>query len=121
MARILVIDDYEPFRRSLRILLEQAGHTIWDEQNGAAGIRNFAENQPDLVITDLFMPEKDGIEAIMAFRRQRPNIPIIAISGGTVNFDLDILGVAKCLGATKVLSKPVENQEILRAVQECLS
>ncbi|MCH8809524.1 MAG: response regulator, partial [Proteobacteria bacterium] len=82
MARILIIDDEDELRSMLRQMLEQAGHEVTEAVNGAEGIRLYEQDRPDLIITDIIMPEKEGVETIIALRRADPDLPIIAISGG---------------------------------------
>ncbi len=81
MARILVIDDEYELRSMLRQMLEHAGHEVSEAVNGAVGIEIYERDAPDLIITDIIMPEKEGVETIIALRRADPALPIIAISG----------------------------------------
>ena len=82
MARILVIDDDDQILRTLHQVLEMEGHEVVDASNGKEGIKLFRENGADLIITDIVMPEKEGLETIMELRRDFPDIKVIAISGG---------------------------------------
>jgi CheY-like chemotaxis protein len=82
MARILVIDDEDELRSMLRQMLEHAGHEVLEAINGAMGIEIYERDMPELIITDIIMPEKEGVETIIALRRADPALPIIAISGG---------------------------------------
>jgi len=82
MARILVIDDDDQILRTLHQVLEMEGHEVVDTSNGKEGIKFFRENGADLIITDIVMPEKEGLETIMELRRDFPDIKVIAISGG---------------------------------------
>ena len=121
MARILIIDDEDELRSMLRRMLEQAGHEVTEAVNGAEGIKLYERDQPDLIITDIIMPEKEGVETIIALRQADPNLPIIAISGGGRLEATDFLTMAKKLGARHTLSKPFRRDQLLEAVGECLA
>jgi CheY-like chemotaxis protein len=121
MARILIIDDEDELRSMLRRMLEQAGHEVTEAVNGAEGIKLYERNRPDLIITDIIMPEKEGVETIIALRQADPNLPIIAISGGGRLEATDFLTMAKKLGARHTLSKPFRRDQLLEAVGECLA
>lgn len=118
MARILVIDDEFHLRDILREMLEMAGHEVFDAPDGDIGIKMFKEKLPDLVITDIIMPIKDGLEVITEIRRTDSRVNIIAISGGHNNFDN--LNTAKTLGADRTFNKPFDWNELLKAVEELL-
>jgi CheY-like chemotaxis protein len=81
MARILLIDDDEPVRTTLRLTLEHFGHTVIEARDGTEGLALFQHANADLVITDIVMPEKDGLEVLRELRRMHPSVKIIAISG----------------------------------------
>ena len=114
MAEILVIDDDPRLRRLLARVLKNAGHTVHEAANGTAGIRLFRQVRPALVITDLVMPDAEGIETIQELRRDAPTLPILAISGGS-NHSLYLRAAIK-LGATASLGKPFGNDDLLRVV-----
>jgi len=119
MAAILVIDDEDLVVLMLKRLLEKAGHQVTTASNGNLGLKAFQEHNPDLVVTDLIMPEKEGIETIMELRQIQPDIKIIAISGGGgYGKPEDYLPVAKGLGADRVFSKPFDEQEFLSAIEQ---
>jgi len=120
MARILVIDDDAQVRGAVRRILERARHTVEDVADGDAGLRAHRERPADLIITDIFMPERDGIETIRELRRESPQVKIIAISGGDRTQTLDLRKDAELLGASRALRKPFELSELLRAVDELL-
>ena len=120
MARILVIDDDGQVRGAIRRILERAGHTVLDAADGEAGIRVYRERPADLIITDIFMPERDGIETIQQLRREFPGVKIIAISGGDRTRSMDLGKDAELLGASRSLRKPFELTELLKAVSELL-
>jgi CheY-like chemotaxis protein len=117
---ILLIDDEEPFRSVLRQVLRNAGYDVVEASNGAEGIRYFYEKPADMIITDIIMPEKEGIETIIELKKAHPDVKLIAMSGGgwygtDIDFDM-----AKKLGA-HTLNKPFALQELLDAVSELLS
>jgi CheY-like chemotaxis protein len=125
MARILVIDDDETVRELLRFTFEQAGYEVVEASDGDMGMQRYREQPTDLIIMDIFMPEKGGLESIMELRRDFPDVKIIAISGGgTVGSGwptIDALPLAKRLGALRTLAKPFHAQEMLEAVREALA
>ena len=116
MARILIIDDDDPARFALRAILEHADHEVLEASNGLEGVKRFREEAPDLVITDILMPEKEGLETIQELRRDFPQIRIIAISGSGANY----LSWAEEFGALRTFLKPFDRKEILAAVQDLL-
>ncbi|MBU0691040.1 response regulator [bacterium] len=118
MARILVIDDDEDVRNMLRRILEHDGHEVSDAANGDLGLRQYRANPADLVITDIIMPEKEGIETIRELRREFPDVRIIAISGGGRVGPSDYLNAARMMGAKRTFTKPFSRQEILDCVHE---
>lgn len=121
MARILIIDDEDMVCATLRHMLEPAGHTVATAANGRIGLETFRQESFDLVITDIIMPEREGIETIMELRRQRTDLGIIAISGGGRTGTTDLLRIAGALGASATLSKPFRIDELLEAVNRVLA
>ena len=113
---ILIIDDDEQIRAFLRRVLEAAGYMVTDAPNGQQGLRQFRQTPTALVITDLFMPDRDGLEVTMALHRESPTVKIIVITGGSGQ--RDFLEVAKLLGAHRTMRKPITVAELLQAVQE---
>lgn len=120
MARILVIDDQSLVREAIIVALEGAGHDVSEADNGDQGIALQKERPFDIIITDILMPVKEGIETIIQLKDEFKSLKIIAISGGGRGKDIDYLKLAKSLGANKALSKPFTNEELLLAVDECL-
>lgn len=120
MPRILVIDDEQPLRRVLRIILERAGHTVLEAPDGREGMALFRQAPTDVVVTDIFMPEKDGMQILMDLKRVATKPKIIAISGGDPRGLLDLKPAASFLGADRVLSKPFDAQTFLLTVEEVL-
>ncbi len=121
MARILIIDDDDIIRRMLRLMLTKAGYDVLDAADGKEGIELFRENNVDLVITDLIMPEKEGLEMIMELKTDFPDVKIIAMSGGAQMGPEGYLQLADALGAQQTLKKPIARQELLGAIAEILA
>lgn len=121
MATILVIDDEEMVRATLRLALESAGHRVLEAGNGQDGLRLLETNPVDLTITDIIMPEKEGIETIIEIRRRQPEAKIIAISGGSRSQDIDFLRIAERLGAVHSLAKPFSPQMLIELVNAATS
>jgi len=120
MARVLLIDDDDAFRAMLRLTLTHFGHTVIEARNGREGLDLFPDANADLVITDIVMPEKEGLEVVMELKKRQPAAKIIAISGGTRNRSSCYLHIAKALGASKVLEKPFSNEDLLDAINKLL-
>jgi CheY-like chemotaxis protein len=118
MARILVIDDEQEVRLVLQKVLTDAGHDVVSASDGADGLKQFRASPADLVITDLYMPNQEGIETMRQLRMEGPDVPIIVISGhpdaGAV------LAVARWLGAAATLTKPFSSEDLLSAVVTAL-
>jgi DNA-binding response OmpR family regulator len=104
----------------LQKVLEHAGYEVETASNGKTGLKLYRENPSDLIITDLVMPEKEGLETIMELRRTTPSVKILAISGGGRLKPHVNLVMAEKLGAAKSVAKPFSHQEILDAVAEIL-
>ncbi len=117
MADILVIDDDEDFRDMLCRLLTRDGHTVVACGDGKKGVDLFRQNPLSLVITDLIMPDQEGIETIIQLRREFPAVKIIAISGGGRVTPEIYLNLAASLGALKTFTKPFDTGEFLAAVR----
>lgn len=120
MARILVIDDEDQIRTMLRHALEREGYLVMDAPNGKVAMRLQRENPNDLVITDMVMPEQEGIETIIELHREFPATKIIAISGGGNIGPESYLIMAKKLGAHHTLCKPFSHDELLSTVRGIL-
>ena len=121
MARILVIDDEELARFTVRKYLESAGHSVIEARDGIEGLAQQKDDPCDLVITDIIMPEKEGLETILELRRTDPNLPIIAISGGGREGYSGYLEAAQPFGANYSLAKPFSQDDLLCAVESGLS
>jgi CheY-like chemotaxis protein len=118
MARILIIDDDSQILDMLRQTLERDGHEVVDASDGKEGLILYRKNPTDLIITDLIMPEKEGIETIMELRQDFPDVKIIAISGGGRLEPGQYLSMAKSFGVQYTFAKPVEREDLLEAVRE---
>ena len=117
---ILVIDDDETIREILRAILEREGYRVLEAPDGGEGLKQFTETPTDLVITDLIMPGKEGIETIRDLRRKFPGVKIIAVSGGGRIGPDSYLKMAKGVGALRTLSKPFDVTVLLKAVEEVI-
>ncbi len=120
METILIIDDEAPIRSMVRLILERAGYTVLEAPDGAEGIRVFRATPADLIITDLIMPNKDGIGMIIELKKEFPAVKIIAMSGGGLNRPEGYLRGAQKLGAAFTLSKPLNRTDLLRTVRDTL-
>ncbi len=120
MAKILVIDDEELARFTLREILEAAGHEVVEAQNGDEGTATQRVNPCDIVITDMIMPDKEGLETIVELKGAYPELKIIAISGGGRTRNLDFLKLAGEFGADKIIIKPFSEEELMSGVNACL-
>jgi two-component system, chemotaxis family, chemotaxis protein CheY len=114
--KVLVIDDDTMVRRTVEIVLISGGHQVQTAKDGVRGLALFRDWQPDLVVTDIIMPDQDGLGTIMAIRKAYPAAKIIAMSGGGRMGDLDLLKAARALGADDVIAKPFEPEALLRKV-----
>jgi len=121
MAKILVIEDDLQVRTLVARMLTGAGHTVVLARDGVDGLRVFDRESADLVLTDLLMPEKEGIETIKELRKRVAKLPIIAMSGGGKNFNMVYLQVAATLGADAVIEKPFRSADIVELVEQVLS
>jgi len=121
MARILIVDDEAPVRRTLRLMLERAGHEVFEAEDGGEAQRKLARCSPDLLVLDLLMPKREGIETIIGLRRSGDATPILAISGGGRIGKMAFLDAALVLGATRTLTKPMRARELTSAVDACLA
>ena len=120
MFRILIIDDDHETRLLLRENLEAAGYEVEEAKNGSEAL-SLHRNRPfDLLIIDMFMPEKNGLEVIMELRRENRILPIVAMSGGGELHLNGVLPIARRLGASEILQKPFTREEILQSVESAL-
>lgn len=120
MASILIVDDEDAIRSIIRRILERDGHEVHDAEDGDAGVRMAREILPDIVITDLIMPEREGIETIQTLRSEFPELKILAISGAGSFEEGGPLMDAELLGADASLPKPFLPGELLGIVGDLL-
>ena len=116
MTKILLIEDDPMVRHALGRVLSQKGYEVLEAEDGQEGMDLFRRECPDLVITDIIMPNKDGLETIIEIRRDSPETKVVAISGGGYIKGEDYLGVADRLGAAKTLVKPFGSRVLLDTV-----
>ena len=119
--KILIIDDDEQMRDLLQQAMQWAGYEVIAAENGRLGQQYFEEQPTDLIITDLIMPEQEGLETIAVIKKRYPNVKIIAISGGGRIGPEAYLPAAMELGADRVFAKPFDIKELVTTVQELLA
>ena len=120
MASIFLMEDNEALRRVLVRTLADEGHEVTQSENGSAAYDDDLLNSIDIMITDLVMPRVDGLEAINTAKVMRKDLKVIAMSGGSAEFNQDYLKVALAFGASNVLQKPFEPEALVNAVNETL-
>lgn len=120
MARILLVDDEPLLRDSLTIALQRAGHTVTVAQNGAAALKLLAGKTFDVIVTDILMPEMDGLEMIIRIRKDSGNVRIIAMSGGGRTRNMNMLEFATSFGADAVLAKPFLPKQLIASVDDVM-
>jgi len=130
MARILIADDSRFMRSAVREAMELMGHEVAEAADGDAALALYRSSPADVVITDMFMPGKDGVEVIQILRQDNPDVKVIAITGGNVMQNAMVsqhviaevaLNAAKAIGAERVFTKPFELKEVIKAVEELLA
>jgi len=117
---ILVVDDDEMMRTFIKELLQIHDYKITEAANGKEGLKEFRENTPDLVITDIIMPEMEGISFIRELRAYNKAVPIIAMTGNVHGRMEEFLDISTQLGADEILRKPVKTQEFLDAINKLI-
>jgi DNA-binding response OmpR family regulator len=118
--RILIIDDDLAVRDTLIAILEDRGYEVLTAVNGQEGLAVFRSQRPDLLVTDIVMPVKEGLQTIREIREERPDMKIIAISGGSRTERHDFLEIARELGAWDVVVKPFDTEDFCARVDRCL-
>lgn len=122
MARILVVEDVPDFRLMMRKILGSAGHDVVEAENGHDAMRQMDAGRFDLLVTDVVMPESDGVELIRSLTRRGERLPILAVSGGGHNLPAAVsLALTEAAGAHRTLFKPFRAAELLSAVDELLA
>lgn len=119
--KILLVDDNDGLRLVLSRLLVRAGYEVQEARHGGEAITRHRQNPADVVVTDLIMPEKEGLETILELKRMQPRLRIIAMTGGGRVNARDYLTLAGALGAARTLAKPFSDTELLGAIQEVLA
>ena len=120
MTTILVVDDHKELRAVVRRVLTEAGHEVAEAEDGDAALAAFRAHLPALVITDIVMPEKTGIEIIATMKREHPEVKVLAISGGGRAHVMDFLAIARKAGADAAMEKPFRKSDLLARVAELL-
>ncbi|MDB5421739.1 MAG: response regulator receiver protein [Brevundimonas sp.] len=118
---VLVIEDDRQLLLAMTEVFTRAGARVVMAANGAEGLRYFMAESPDVVVTDIIMPEREGIETILAMKAARPEAPILAVSGGGQTPPRQFLTLAKALGADAVLAKPFRAQQLLDATRQLIN
>ena len=118
--QILLIEDDQQFHNFVKEVLESEDYAVLSAMNGAEASKLLEEHTPDLILTDLLMPEKDGVRLITEARVSHPQTPIIAMSGGQSAFSPVFLEAATTLGAAHTLDKPFDDEQLLTLVRSCL-
>ncbi len=119
-ATVLVVDDDDMVREALAILLSEHGIDVLTAVNGADGLQQFKQHKPDLVLTDIIMPKKEGISLIADLRREYPDAKIVAMSGGGRMGNSDYVTIATVLGANVGLRKPFDDLELIDTIRMLL-
>jgi YesN/AraC family two-component response regulator len=123
MNKVLIIEDDELVRSSLREVLESHDFSVLEAENGDVGIEMYKANEVDIIVTDIVMPAKDGLQVIQELKLEYPLAKIIAISGGIIEYSNTaniLLPIAENFGAEKILKKPYSNEELLEALRGVL-
>jgi two-component system chemotaxis response regulator CheY len=121
MATILIMDDDPQVCDLLKQVLEEEGYAVTTAENGQEGIKLYRAHPADLIILDILMPEKEGLETILELRREFPQIKIIAMSGGSERAKLNLLDLAKRLGAQYTVRKPFQLENFMSIVRQALA
>jgi CheY-like chemotaxis protein len=121
MSHILIVDDDDDVRRLLRKVLERDGHVVVDCANGHEALRQVSARRPDLVVTDVYMPEMDGIEFLTNLREIDPDLPVLAVSGGASASAEFVLEDAAQLGATAIMAKPYDINDMRKMVRDLIA
>ena len=120
MKRVLLVDDDERLREATGALLTGEGYSVTTARDGSEAMALLAGETVDVILCDLFMPGKDGLETIRHMRAQYAHVPVIAVSGGAYHGQMDVLHVAKLMGASEALAKPFKLADLLRAIERVL-
>lgn len=124
MKTVLLVDDDHLVQKSIAMQLENEGYTVLRADNGKNALAIIRESDIDVVVTDILMPEMEGLELIRAIKAERPDLPVIAISGGGTQarpiriLPLDILSISERLGAHNSLAKPFTTDALIRMIED---
>jgi CheY-like chemotaxis protein len=121
MAHVLVVDDEDQMRKLIRLVLQKEGHTVVEASNGKKAVQHIQENEIDLVISDVVMPDMDGIELIQEIRKAHPKMKILAISGAGQEGPGLYLNIAERLGADAILMKPFAPGQLIEKVSALIT
>lgn len=121
MARILIVDDDPISARVLEGMVAEEGHAAKTAENGVQALNLYRESPFDVVITDIFMPEKEGLELVRELRAMDPDARVIAVSGGSAGGHFDSLEWVRMFGVRHVFAKPLDRKQLLAAVDELLA
>lgn len=120
MKKVLLVDDDPALRSTLRDMLEELDCEVTEAEDGVKGLAKLREAVPDIVITDIMMPNKEGISTISDIRKTHPSLPIVAMSGGGSTGNTTFLDFAKKLGANRALGKPIAFADLEAVVADLL-
>ena len=121
MVRVLVLDDDSLIQATLPMILREHGHEVLTAANGKLGLRLLQTERIDLILTDILMPEADGIEVVLAAARDHPTVALVAMSGGSARMPgTDAVHLTRRLGAHAILVKPFSEEELLEAIRTAL-
>lgn len=121
MARILLIDDDDDLRATIAVMLAKAGHDVAAYRSGHAALAAAEATRFDLVLTDVLMPDMDGVEILRVFVKRRPRPRILVMTGGSAMLRMDFLNIAPALGADGVIAKPFRARDLVARVSEVLA
>jgi CheY-like chemotaxis protein len=121
VARVLIVEDQDLVRRSMRVWLEQAGHEVEEASDGESGLRLLGDHRVDLVVTDIIMPNIEGLELIRRLRQRHPDVKIVVVSGSPPMGSVSMLDAALKLGANFAVAKPFTPRDLNDAVFRCLA
>ncbi len=117
MAKVLIVDDEADVRAMLRQMLERAGHRVVEAADGVEALERYRADRPDLTITDILMPNRSGLAAILEIRNLDPEAPVIAISGGGRQGKMSYLSTARTFAGVETLTKPFRRADLLSRVE----
>jgi CheY-like chemotaxis protein len=120
MPGVLIVEDDKELREMLKLSLLRRNFTVLEAENGKAAITHFKPLITDLIVTDLIMPEEDGLKVVIKLRELKPSIKIIAISGGGKVGPGSYLNLAKALGADAIYSKPFSINDLIAKIEQLL-